>query len=308
MTNSEPAIGKTTIGWIGTGIMGAPMCGHLLARGYEVRLYTRTLAKAAALLDQGAVWAVSPRQALDHCDVLFTMVGFPEDVRRVYWGEAGLLAGLRPGVTLVDMTTTAPSLAQEIHAAARAKGAQAVDAPVSGGDVGARQATLSIMVGGEKEAVDRLRPLLEVMGKTIVHQGGPGSGQHAKLSNQLVIAGTMIGVCESLLYGFKAGLDLPTLLQSISGGAAACRSLDVLAPRMLQRDFAPGFLVDHFVKDMGLALAEAVRMNLALPGLALVHQLYLAVQAQGHGRDGTQALLLALERLSNTSLAIPATR
>lgn len=213
-----------------------------------------------------------------------------------------MLAGLRPGVTLVDMTTSSPSLAQDIHAAARAKGAQALDAPVSGGDIGARTATLSIMVGGDKEAVDRLRPLLELMGKTIVHQGGPGSGQHAKLSNQIVIAGTMIGVCEALLYGYQAGLDLPTLLQSVASGAAACRSLDVLAPRMLKRDFAPGFLVDHFVKDMGIALEEAGRMNLALPGLALVRQLYAAVQAQGQGKSGTQALLLALETLSNIKL------
>nr|MBI3614117.1 NAD(P)-dependent oxidoreductase [Nitrospirota bacterium] len=298
MTNSG-----TTIGWIGTGIMGAPMCGHLLARGYNVRLHTRTLARAAPLLDRGAVWAVSPRQVVEQSDVVFTMVGFPQDVRQVYWGEAGLLAGLRPGVTLVDMTTSSPSLAQEIHATARAVGAQALDAPVSGGDVGARNATLSIMVGGDKAVVDRVRPLLELMGKTIVHQGEPGAGQHAKLSNQIVIAGTMIGVCEALLYGYKAGLDLPALLQSIAGGAAACRSLDVLAPRMLKRDFAPGFLVDHFVKDMGTALDEATRMGLALPGLALVHQLYLAVQAQGHGKQGTQALLLALEQLSNTQLA-----
>lgn len=299
MTNSKAAGGKTAIGWIGAGIMGAPMCGHLLARGYRVRLHTRTPAKAAPLLDQGAIWAVSPRQVLLHSDVIFTMVGFPEDVRQVYWGEAGLLAGLRPGVTLVDMTTTAPGLAQEIYAAASAKGAQALDAPVSGGEVGARQATLSIMVGGEEETVNRLRPLLDIMGKTIVRQGGPGAGQHAKLSNQIVIAGTMIGVCEGLLYGYKAGLDLPTLLQSVAGGAAACRSLDVLAPRMLKRDFAPGFFVDHFVKDMGIALEEAERMGLALPGLALVHQLYVAVQAQGQGKSGTQALLLALETLSN---------
>ncbi len=196
------------------------------------------------------------------------------------------------------MTTSSPSLAQEIHAAAGAKGAQALDAPVSGGDIGARHATLSIMVGGDKEAVDRLKPLLEAMGKIVIHQGEPGAGQHAKLSNQIVVAGTMIGVCEGLLYGHMAGLDLPMLLQSIACGAAACRSLDVLAPRMLQRDFAPGFRVDHFVKDMGMALDEAKRM-----GLALVHQLYLAVQAQGQGKQGTQALLLALEQLSNTQPA-----
>ncbi|MFM8552960.1 MAG: NAD(P)-dependent oxidoreductase [Nitrospiraceae bacterium] len=293
----------TNIGWIGTGLMGAPMCGHLLTQGHKVRVHTRTLAKASPLFDRGAVWSVSPKQVVEQSDIVFTMVGFPEEVRQVYWGQTGLLAGLRSGVILVDMTTTSPSLAEEIYSAARAKGAQAVDAPVSGGDVGARNATLSIMVGGEAAVVEQLRPLLAMLGKTVVHQGGPGAGQHAKLANQIVIAGTMIGVCESLLYGYKAGLDVETLLKSIAGGAAACRTLDVLAPRMVRRDFAPGFFVDHFVKDMGIALDEAKRMGLVLPGLSLVHQLYIAVQAQGHGKQGTQALLLALERLSNMEIA-----
>ena len=202
------------------------------------------------------------------------------------------------------MTTTEPSLAIEIAAAARARGASAVDAPVSGGDVGARNAALSIMIGGEPDDVARARPLFELLGKNIVHQGGPGAGQHAKMCNQIVIAGTMIGVCESLVYGARAGLDLETMLTSIKSGAAGCWTLENLAPRVIKRNFDPGFLVEHFLKDMGIALEEARRMKLALPGLALVHQLYVAVQAQGHGRGGTQALVLALEHISGAVAAL----
>lgn len=286
------------LGWIGTGIMGRSMCGHLLAAGHEIAVYTRTREKAQPLLDAGASWAASPREAAARAEIVFTMVGFPADVREVYVGEAGLLGAASPGQLFVDMTTTEPSLAVEIATAARAKGAAAVDAPVSGGDVGARNATLSIMVGGEPDDVARVRPLLDLMGKNIVHQGGPGAGQHTKMCNQIVIAGTMIGVCESLVYAARAGLDLETMLGSIRSGAAGCWTLDNLAPRVVTRNFDPGFFVEHFIKDMGIALAEARRMQLALPGLALVHQLYVAVQAQGHGRKGTHALVLALEHLS----------
>lgn len=278
--------------------MGRSMCGHLLAAGHEIAVYTRTREKAQPLLDAGASWAASPREAAANAEIVFTMVGFPADVREVYFGEPGLLGAATPGQLFVDMTTTEPSLAVEIAAAARAKGAAAVDAPVSGGDVGARNATLSIMVGGDTDDVARVRPLFELMGKNIVHQGGPGAGQHTKMCNQIVIAGTMIGVCESLVYAARAGLDLETMLSSIRSGAAGCWTLDNLAPRVVKRNFDPGFFVEHFIKDMGIALEEARRMNLALPGLALVHQLYVAVQAQGHGRKGTHALVLALEHLS----------
>jgi 3-hydroxyisobutyrate dehydrogenase len=291
----------TRVGWIGTGIMGQSMCGHLLARGYSVTLFSRTRAKAEALLAAGAAWAESPREVAERSDVVLTMVGFPRDVRDVYFGADGVIAGARGGSILVDMTTTEPSLAVEIHAAAKQKGAAAVDAPVSGGDVGARNATLSIMVGGEAAAVAAVRPFFEILGKNIVHQGGPGAGQHAKMCNQIVIAGTMVGVCESLVYGRRAGLDLETMLTSIRSGAAGCWTLENLAPRVLKRNFEPGFLVEHFVKDMGIALEEARRMKLALPGLALVHQLYVALQGQGGGRFGTHALVLALERLSAES-------
>lgn len=278
--------------------MGLSMCGHLLDKGYAVTVYNRTKSKAQPLLDKGAQWGYSPRAVASQADVLFSMVGYPHDVREVYFDTDGILDGVKPGSLIVDMTTTEPSLSKEIYATAKTKGVQAVDAPVSGGDVGARNAALSIMVGGDAEAVERVRPLLEILGKTIIHQGGPGAGQHAKMCNQIVIAGTMIGVCESLLYGHRAGLNLETMLQSIRGGAAGCWSLDNLAPRILQRNFAPGFLVDHFIKDMEIALAEAERMDLVLPELKLVDELYRTLQAQGHGRDGTQALYLALEAMA----------
>ena len=287
----------TRIGWIGTGVMGSPMCGHLLAAGYRVTLHSRTKTKAQPLLSLGATWAESPCAVAAESDVLFTMVGFPQDVSTVYFGEAGVLAGVQPGTVLVDMTTTDPTLSREIAERATAKGLSAIDAPVSGGDLGARNATLSIMAGGDAKTVKAVIPLFERLGKKIVHQGGPGTGQQAKLCNQIVIAGTMIGVCESLLYGYKAGLDLSRMLDSIRGGAAACWTLDHLAPRMLQRNFEPGFFVEHFVKDMGLALEESKHMGLVLPGLTLVHQLYRRVIDLGHGRSGTHALMLALEDL-----------
>lgn len=291
---------KTRIGWIGTGVMGFSMCGHVIEKGYKTTVFNRSKAKALPLIEQGAAWADSPREVVEKSDITFTMVGFPDDVREVYFGKDGIINAVRPGAVVVDMTTTEPGLAGEIYEAAGQKGAFAVDAPVSGGDVGARNATLSIMTGGDAKIVDAIRPIFEAMGKNIVHQGPAGSGQHTKMCNQIVIAGTMIGVCECLLYGFKAGLDLSTMLSSIQGGAAQCWSLDNLAPRVLRRNFDPGFFVDHFIKDMGIALKEAARMGLSLPGLALVHQLYLAVKAQGHGRDGTQALILALEDMSRT--------
>ena len=296
-----PVTTETRVGWVGTGVMGLPMCGHIMAKGYRVGVTTRTRARAQPLLDKGAVWHDSPRDLAAHSDVIFTIVGFPPDVREVYFGERGLMGGIHRGAILIDMTTTEPRLAVEIAEAANAKGAYAIDAPLSGGDVGARNATLSIMIGGDEAAVGAIRPLLEAVGKTMVYQGGPGAGQHTKMCNQIVIAGTMIGVCESLLYGHKAGLDLETMLSSIRPGAAGCWTLENLAPRVLKRNFDPGFFVDHFVKDMGIALDEARRMRLSLPGLALVHQLYIAVQAQGYGQRGTHALMLALQRLSGIS-------
>ncbi|RPH77241.1 MAG: NAD(P)-dependent oxidoreductase [Nitrospiraceae bacterium] len=287
-----------TIGWIGTGMMGSSMCGHLLTAGYRVTVHSRTKSKAQPLLNRGAQWAENPLAVTAQSDVVFTMVGFPQDVRQVYFDETGILAGTRAGMVLIDMTTTQPSLSRDIATAASAKGLSAIDAPVSGGDVGAKHATLSIMIGGSTKSVQAMMPLFERLGKKIVHQGGPSSGQQTKLCNQIIIAGTMVGVCESLLYGYKAGLDLNRMLDSIRGGAAACWTLDNLAPRILQRNFDPGFSVEHFIKDMGIALEESKRMGLVLPGLTLVHRLYQTVKTLGHGRSGTHALILALEALT----------
>jgi 3-hydroxyisobutyrate dehydrogenase len=305
--NVQPTMPTITrVGWIGTGVMGSSMCGHLLTAGYCVTVHSRTRSKAQSLLDRGgAQWAESPRAVAAESDVVFTMVGFPQDVRSVYFEETGILAGARAGMILIDMTTTQPSLSRDIAAAASAKGLWAIDAPVSGGDVGAKNASLSIMIGGETTSVQAVKPLFELLGKKILHQGGPGAGQQAKLCNQIVIAGTMIGVCESLLYGYKAGLDLNRMLESIRGGAAACWTLDNLAPKILRRNFDPGFFVEHFIKDMGIALEEATRMGIVLPGLTLAHQLYQTVQTLGHGRSGTHALMLALEELSKVHVSAP---
>jgi 3-hydroxyisobutyrate dehydrogenase len=289
---------KTRIGWIGTGVMGSSMCGHLIAAGFKATIFNRTADKTKALVEKGAKLADSPREVAAASDVVFTIVGYPHDVREVTLGAQGTLAGAKAGTVLVDMTTSEPSLAIEIAEAAAAKKVHAVDAPVSGGDVGAKEARLSIMIGGEKEVVDALRPLFEIMGKTIVHQGPAGAGQHTKMVNQVLIASNMIGVCEGLLYAFKAGLDLNVVLESVSSGAAGSWSLNNLGPRMIAGNFEPGFFVEHFLKDMGIALAESRRMGLALPGLALAEQLYRAVEAQGFGRKGTQALVLALAHLS----------
>lgn len=296
ITTASP--GTTRIGWIGTGVMGRWMCEHCMTKGYSATVYNRSADKAQPLVDKGAKLAKTPKEVAAASDVVFAIVGFPKDVREVFLGEEGALAGAKPGTILVDMTTSDPTLAQEIYEAAKAKGVHALDAPVSGGDVGAKNAALSIMIGGDKDVVDAVSPLFEAMGKTIVHQGAAGAGQHTKMVNQILIAANMIAVCEGLLYGYKAGLDLETVFKSVTVGAAGSKALEVLGPRMLQRNFEPGFYVEHFIKDMGIALAEAEKMNLCLPGLALAKQLYESVRALGYGRKGTHALLMALEQMS----------
>ncbi len=299
MNVAKAEAGKTKIGWIGTGVMGRSMCGHLIKAGYHATIYTRSKDKAADLIAAGAKWVDSPKAVAQETDVIFAIVGFPKDVREVFLGDKGILAGSKPGNILVDMTTSEPSLAVEIYNAAKAKGVHSLDAPVSGGDIGAKNAALSIMVGGDVEVEQAARPLFECMGKTIVHQGAAGSGQHTKMVNQILIASGMIAVCEAMLYAFKSGLDAKTVLQSVSVGAAGSWSLQNLGPRIIDRNFEPGFFVEHFIKDMGIALAEAERMNLCLPGLALAKQLYEAVRAQGFGRKGTHALMLAMEHMCN---------
>jgi 3-hydroxyisobutyrate dehydrogenase len=298
MTTAAISPGVTRIGWIGTGVMGSSMVGHLISAGYSATVYSRSKSKAEPLISRGAQWAETPKKVAEQSDVVFSIVGFPSDVREVVLGSEGALAGSKPGTILVDMTTSEPSLAVEIHQTALSKGVLSVDAPVSGGDIGAKNATLSIMIGGDKEVVDSLQPLFLTMGKTLVHQGKAGSGQHAKMANQILIATNMIGVCESLLYGYKAGLDLPTMLQSVGPGAAGSWSLNNLGPRIMNNNFDPGFFVEHFIKDMGIALSEAKRMGLCLPGLALGEQLYLSVKSKGWGRNGTHALMLALAEMA----------
>ncbi len=295
---ASSADGVTSIGWIGTGVMGSSMCGHLLAAGHPVAVTTRTPGKADALVAAGATWADSPAAVAAASDVVFVMVGYPDEVEQVVLGSDGVLSALAPGGLVVDMTTSRPALAVDIAARASERDVAALDAPVSGGDVGARNGTLSIMVGGDVDAFARARQYLDLLGATVVHQGPAGAGQHTKLTNQVLVAGNLVGVCEALLYATRAGLDVESVLASVSTGAAASWALSNLAPRIVAGDFAPGFFVDHFVKDMGIVLDEAARLQVALPGLALVRQLAVALQAQGHGRDGTQALILALEALS----------
>lgn len=286
------------IGFIGLGVMGKSMAGHLMNAGHELYVYSRTKAKCGDIIEKGAHWCDTPKAVAENTDIVFTIVGFPKDVEEVYLGENGLIEGTREGMIFCDMTTTKPSLDIQIGKELEKKGASMCDAPVSGGDSGARNATLSIMAGADKATFDALLPYFNIMGKSITHMGELGAGQHTKMANQIVIAGTMCGVSEALVYGACAGLDTEKMVQTISKGAAGCWTLDNLAPRVLRDDLAPGFMVDHFIKDMGIALEEAEKMELVLPSLALTKQLYLSLKANGMGRNGTQALVKAIEQLS----------
>ena len=286
------------IGWIGTGIMGCSMCRHLIEGGHSAVVYNRTRSKTDSLVALGAKYVSSPAEVAKESDVVFTMVGFPADVENVYFGENGIFEGLATvadgagkGPILVDMTTTKPSLAVKIYEKAKELGLEALDAPVSGGDSGARNATLSIMVGGDASTLAKVEPLFKLMGKSIVLEGAAGAGQHTKMANQIQIAGTMVGLCEALAYSKAAGLDLETMVATISKGAAGCFSLDSYAPRIIKGDYAPGFIVEHFVKDMKIAIEESHRMGLELKGLELVESMYEELCAKGYGRCGTQALV-----------------
>jgi 3-hydroxyisobutyrate dehydrogenase len=286
--------GGTRIGWIGVGVMGRSIVGRLLDAGFTVTLFSRRRESAEPLLARGAAWAGSPAAVAAVSDLVVTMVGYPEDVRQVVLGDDGVLAGVAQGGLLVDHTTSAPQLAVEIATAAAARGVWSLDAPVSGGDRGAREGTLTVMVGGDAGPRDALAAYWQVIARTVVPCGGPGAGQQTKLVNQIAIASGMIGMCEALVYAGKAGLDLPTTLAAIQPGAAGSWSLTNLAPRILAGDFAPGFMVDHILKDMRLAIDECRRMRLDLPGLALAESLYAALAARGGGRLGTQALVQVL--------------
>lgn len=286
---------NTTIGFIGTGVMGKSMAGHLMNAGYSVMVYNRTKSRAEDLLAKGALWKETPKELAAASDVVITMIGFPQDVEEVYLGKDGLINHARPGTILIDMTTSTPSLAQRIAEEGEKKGIFVLDAPVSGGDIGAKNATLAIMVGGKEEVFQGVLPIFEAMGKNIIRQGEAGAGQHTKMCNQIVIASTMMGVCEAVVYGEKAGLDPERVLQSISTGAAGSWSLSNLAPRMINGDFAPGFYIKHFVKDMGIALSEAEAMDFHAPGLELAKSLYDQLVDMGEGELGTQALYKLLQ-------------
>jgi len=278
--------------------MGASMAGHLQKAGHELTVYNRTKSKAKALVANGARWADTPAEAVAAAEVIFTIVGYPADVDQVFLGHDGILSAAAKGAIVVDCTTSSPRMAKRIAEIASHQNISVLDAPVSGGDVGAKNAALSFMVGGDAEAFEKVKPLFEIMGKTIVLQGGPGAGQHTKMVNQTLIASGMIGLCEAMLYAEKSGLDPLTVLQSVGGGAAASWGLSNLWPRMIADDFEPGFFVEHFIKDMGIALDEAHRMGLTLPGLELAMGLYKKTAELGYGRKGTQALLLALREIN----------
>jgi len=287
---SEVSPAQTTIGFIGLGVMGRSMASHLLAAGYSLRVYTRTQTKAAPLLEAGAIWCESPAALAPECDVIISIVGFPHDVEEVYLGENGLIAHAKRGSTLIDMTTSSPLLAERIGREARENGLAFLDAPVSGGDIGAREARLAIMAGGSEEAFERVRPIFEIMGKNINRLGPIGAGQHTKMANQIAVAGTMLGTCEALAYAKFAGLDPEQVLQSIGGGAAASWSLNNLGPRIIQEDYAPGFFVKHFIKDMSLAIEAARETGCATPALDLALAMYQQLAAEGHEDAGTQVL------------------
>ncbi|MBI9111127.1 NAD(P)-dependent oxidoreductase [Maridesulfovibrio ferrireducens] len=286
------------IGWIGTGVMGSSMCMHLVKAGHEAFIYNRTKAKAADLIAAGATWCDSPATVAQKADIIFTIVGYPTDVEQTILGTKGVLANADPGKIIVDMTTSEPALAELIHAEAADKNVGSLDAPVSGGDLGARNATLAIMVGGDKKVFDKVKDLFDIMGENVQLMGETGAGQHTKMCNQILIAGTMIGVVESLLYAQKAGMDLNKVIDVIGSGAAGSWSINNLGRRIADSDFDPGFFIKHFVKDMGIALDEAKRMKLSLPGLALVNQFYISAMAMGHEELGTQGLYKVLEKMN----------
>ncbi len=295
-------IKEKKIGWVGTGVMGASMCKHVVKAGYQAFVYNRTKEKAEELIKLGAQWCSNPKEVAEKSEIIFSIVGFPKDVREVYLGEEGILNGAKKNSIIVDMTTSEPTLAREIYDKAKKLGISSIDAPVSGGDVGAKEGTLAIMTGGDKEAYEKVLPLFQLMGKNIAYMGKAGAGQHTKMSNQILIASTMIGVVESLLYAYKAGNDLTEVINVIGKGAAGCWSINNLGPRIVKGNFDPGFFIKHFIKDMGIALQEAKQMNLSLPGLALAYQFYISATAMGLENLGTHGLYRVFATMNNVEI------
>ncbi len=289
------------IGWVGTGIMGLAMATHLRNAGHELTVYSRTKEKSASLLDIGAQWASSPKEVAEKSDIVFSIVGYPQDVEEVTLGEKGILQGLKPGGIVCDMTTSCPALAERIAVAAENEGCFAADAPVTGGDVGAKNATLSIFVGTHAQAFSTLAPCLEKMGKTVLHCGPAGMGQKAKLANQIAVAGATISVCESLLFARECGLDIEQWRQAVVLGGGGSVAMNTLGKRLVDKDLSPGFFIEHFCKDLALCLEECKRMHITLPGLILAEQAYTVLKNQGYGREGSQALIQGLATLSNKS-------
>lgn len=279
------------IGFIGLGVMGGSMAAHLLAAGHSLTVFNRTREKGADLMTRGAKWGDTPAAVAAASDILISMVGYPHDVEKIYFGDGGILSAMKAGGYVVDMTTSSPKLARRLYEAAKERGIAALDAPVSGGDIGARNASLVVMVGGDRAAFDAVKPLFALLGRTIRYFGPAGSGQYAKMANQIAIASNMMGVCEAVAYAKRAGLDPAEVVETISGGAAGSWSLSNLAPRMLRGDYAPGFFIKHFIKDMGIALSSAEEMHLDLPGLKLAKRLYDELSARGMEKSGTQALI-----------------
>lgn len=282
---------KKKIGFIGTGVMGKSMAENLMKAGYDLSIYSRTKSKAESLLNTGASWKNSPKEMAQTTDIIITMVGYPSDVEEIYFGRDGLVSSLRKGSVVIDMTTSTPTLAKKVYEEGKKIGIHTLDAPVSGGDIGAQKGTLSIMVGGDQETFEEMLPIFQILGNNIVYQGEAGAGQHTKMCNQIAIASNMIGVTEALVYAKKAGLHPESVLQSISSGAAGSWSMSNLIPRVLKEDYSPGFFIKHFIKDMEIALQEAENMNLSLPGLALAKKMYESLANNGEENSGTQALI-----------------
>lgn len=289
---------KTSLGWIGLGVMGAAMATHLLEAGYPLTVFTRSKFKAEPLLKKGAKWAENPEEVARNAAIVFTMVGYPNDVEEVILGEKGLLSGMKPGGIICDMTTSSPQLAQKIAEETTKARCSSLDAPVTGGDIGAKNAALSIFIGGNKKDYEVIKPYLEIMGKQFLYCGGPGTGQMAKLANQVAVAGVMFSVCESLLFCKEAGIDEKAWLDLVVKGAAGSIAMNTLGRRIIDSDFEPGFFIAHFVKDLGLCLAECKKLGLVLPGLTLADELYRMMALQGNAQDGTQKLVDFIAKLS----------
>jgi 3-hydroxyisobutyrate dehydrogenase len=295
-------LSKAVLGWIGTGVMGKSMCGHLLKKGYNLSIYNRTRSKTEDLLNLGAKY-LTPTEMAEQCDIIFLMVGYPRDVEEIVLNkDTGIIRRMKKNSFLIDHTTSSPTLAQEIYRVGKESGVNVLDAPVSGGDIGAREARLVVMTGGEQESFDKIKPILESYSAKISLMGSAGMGQHTKMANQVIIASTMIGMVEGLLYAYKAGLDQNAVIALLSEGAAGSFSLKVYGPRIMKRDFEPGFYVEHFVKDMEIALNESKRMNLDLKGLELALNFYKIMIDEGLGKKGTQGLYLCLEKLNKINI------